>query len=85
MGQTARSTTKSDTQYRFRLSQELDERVDQAWREGPLSELDRQDFVIYLVRLGIEEHERRERLTAAESVDRSGAHESKDENHASSA
>ena len=63
MGQSARDTTKSDTQYRFRVSRELDERIDRAWREGPLKELDRQDFAIYLVTLGIAEHERRERLT----------------------
>lgn len=72
MGQTARDTTKSDTQYRFRLSKELDARVDRAWREGALSDLDRQSFAIYLVKLGVEEHERRERLAKSTREDAEG-------------
>lgn len=74
MGRTARNTTKSDTQYRFRLSQELDERIDRAWRSGLHSELDRSDFTVLLVRMGIDEYERRERIIqAANEVEASRA------------
>ena len=58
MGQTARNTPRSDRQIKLRLTEELETRVDRAWKEGPMSELDRSQFILYLVKLGIGEHDR---------------------------
>lgn len=58
MGRTARDSKKADTPIKVTPTQDLEARIDRAWREGPMSELDRNQFILYVIKLGIQEHER---------------------------
>lgn len=57
MGQTARDTRKAPQPVRIRLTLDLEGRVNRAWREGPHKDIDRQQFLLVLLRLGIEEYD----------------------------
>ena len=54
MGQNARETLKSSQALRIRLTLDLEDRVNQAWKEGPHRDIDRQQFLLILLRRGVE-------------------------------
>jgi len=61
MGRTARDSTKTDP-IKARLSEELLEQVERAWKSGYLKNVNRQDFIAVLIELGLERYERGEHL-----------------------
>jgi hypothetical protein len=61
MGRTARDSSKTDP-IKARLSQELLEQVERAWKSGYLKNVNRQDFIAVLIELGLERYERGEYL-----------------------
>lgn len=69
MGRTARDSGKTPNTYRIRLTESLLHDVDEAWRAGPDQDADRQTFLLKLLRLGIEEYERVERLRSTQKSD----------------
>lgn len=58
MGQNARETTKSSQALRIRLTLDLEERVNRAWKEGPHRDIDRQQFLLILLRRGVDVYDR---------------------------
>lgn len=57
MGQNARETKKAAQPVRIRLTQDLEERIDRAWKNGPHRDIDRQQFLLILLRRGVEAHD----------------------------
>jgi len=60
MGRSARESTKQVPPIRFRLTEELLGEVDSAWKASSMRDLDRQNFLIYLIREGLIRHKERE-------------------------
>lgn len=72
MGRTARDSSKTSPPVRFRLTDELFDAVNEAWKNSSMRDIDRQNFLIYLIREGLKRHNEIEKtyqshLMAAES------------------
>ena len=58
----AKSTGDAEKTYplSLRLSKELESVINQEWKTGPFKDLSRSQFILYLLRLGVDEHLKRE-------------------------
>lgn len=68
MGQSARDTLKSLNPVRIRLTQDLSDQIDEAWKSGSHRHIDRQQFLLVLLQMGVDAYEQIYHQAESEAV-----------------
>lgn len=69
MGNSARDTKKTEQAIQIRPTEDLLARINKAWSGGPLKDIDRQQFFLVLLRIGVDEYLRREADSKSSDAD----------------